>query len=473
MEMEKLSHADSREIIDRALTGLNGHNWRTVYGVLKAASGDRVQRVQRYFEKHVWDYLQCSATRQLGVHEALSHTVVSGHENRIKKLAISSDGDIAISGAGDGKLIFWNLRQKITAVNPDVHQGCVNRVLMLPNLTEALSQDTQGFLSIWDLARPVPIRFDITPDTHDTCDTVYSDDGKYIVFSTFSGTINVLDRSSGAKRNQFAINAPAESVAISHDNKFIIVGSSDGFTRVFDLSGLLFYAVHHTNECTHNSLVSYDNQYFITWPRTISCFQPSELAVYSLASGQKINAITLGRTIWSAKVTRNNKLIVGCDKSMIICFDIASLKSEKIINESSLFGGPVFDLQVSADDQYLISGEDKCNQFVWDLQGGSQATPIMLPGSLEQTNGYPIAISKNNTIIAAARNGALNIHQVRPLCEVLEKCSASLAQEQGIRGKFAFWFHKYCPMSRKFKIISACVGIASLGLCTLKIFNHI
>ncbi|WP_235018952.1 WD40 repeat domain-containing protein [Tolypothrix sp. NIES-4075] len=64
---------------------------------------------------------------------------MSGHKDRVKAVAVTPDGKLAISGAADGTLKLWNLQSGDELLTLKGHRGWVNAVAVTPDGKKIIS----------------------------------------------------------------------------------------------------------------------------------------------------------------------------------------------------------------------------------------------------------------------------------------------------------------------------------------------
>src|SRR3954470_9854787 len=117
-----------------------------------------------------------------------------GHGGPVRALAISADGQTAISGSFDSSAIRWSLARNAAEQVLRLHDGAVNAVLLLPD-GRAVTAGEDGRIGIWTPGNAKPDR--------------------------------VLEGHQG----------PIVALALSRDGKLLASGSWDRTVRVWPLAG--------------------------------------------------------------------------------------------------------------------------------------------------------------------------------------------------------------------------------------------
>ena len=110
---------------------------------------------------------------------------LQGHSQSVTAVAVTPDGQRAVSGSADQTLKVWDLAAGRELRTLEGHSRSVTEVAMTPNGQCAVSGSADQTLKVWDLA-------------------------------------------SGAIVTQFTADAPLHAVAITPDRRMIIAGDSQG-----------------------------------------------------------------------------------------------------------------------------------------------------------------------------------------------------------------------------------------------------
>ncbi|OKH19845.1 hypothetical protein NIES593_20495 [Hydrococcus rivularis NIES-593] len=293
-----------------------------------------------------------------------------GHEGDVTSVAFSPDGQTIVSGSGDGTVRLWNLEGNAIARPFVGHQGDVTSVAFSPDGQTIVSGSGDGTVRLWNLegnaiARP------FVGHQGDVTSVAFSPDGQTIVSGSGDGTVRLWDRQGNPIGLPFeGHEGDVTSVAFSPDGQTIVSGGGDGTVRLWDLFGD-----------------------FIGEP-----FRGHEDKVAAVAfspDGEKIVSGSWDTTVrlWDLQGKTIGRPFRGHEDYVIaIAFDpegklIASGSSDKVVRLWDLFGNPigqplrghtssVRSLAFSPDGQTVISASTDKSVRLWDLQGNALHRPI-------------------------------------------------------------------------------------------------
>jgi len=198
-----------------------------------------------------------------------------GHGGPVRALAISADGQTAVSGSFDSSAIRWSLTRNTAEQVLRFHESAVNAVALLPD-GRIVTGGADGKIAIWQADSPVPQRvleghvapvvsLAVSPDgltlasaswdrtirlwsltgsgeprvledhQQNVNGVAFTPDGKALVSAAYDLTLRVW-RLEGGAPTVITLPTPLNSVAVSSDGE-IVVGGADGSVFFFSASG--------------------------------------------------------------------------------------------------------------------------------------------------------------------------------------------------------------------------------------------
>ena len=163
--------------------------------------------------------------------------VQTGHLKQVNAVALTPDGQFALSGGRDCMLKLWDIRtgKEIRTFKGNSEEiSCIaistdGRVAVVGNET------ADNNLNLWDITRGKPVR------TFSGCNdritsVAFSPDGQYIIAT--SGVLLKIWRTETGEEVQTISTGSAgiNSIAVSPDGRTIVSGGEDKLIKVWDLS---------------------------------------------------------------------------------------------------------------------------------------------------------------------------------------------------------------------------------------------
>jgi WD40 repeat protein len=120
-----------------------------------------------------------------------------GHRYSITGVAMSEDGQIAVSASLDGTLKVWNLIRGIESITLMGHTDAIRAVAITPDGRLAVSASSDKTLKVWDIEHGKEL---ITLKGHTTSVRAVSitPDGNIAISASFDGTIKIWDLKIGS-----------------------------------------------------------------------------------------------------------------------------------------------------------------------------------------------------------------------------------------------------------------------------------
>ncbi len=248
---------------------------------------------------------------------------LQGHKGHVNSVALTPDGQEAVSGSSDNTLRAWDLRSGKRLRTLEGHNREVMRVAVTPDGRRAFSVSDDYTLQLWDLASSQCLRtFEGDIGWDDS--VVVASDGQRAISGSSHNTLRLWDLASGQCLRTFQGHSRAvRSVAVTPDGRFAVSGSDDYTLRVWDLT---------TGQCLH-------------------ILQGHFGAVRSVA------------------VTPDGRFAVSGSHDYTI--RVWDLTTDQCLRTLEGHFGAVISVAMTADGRYAVSAGSKDKTIkVWDLQSG-------------------------------------------------------------------------------------------------------
>ncbi len=295
--------------------------------------------------------------------------VTPGDNPPIQAVAISPDGQRAISGSDDGTLRFWDLQNGQLLQILKGHTDKVRSVAITPDRQRAVSGSDDGTVKFWDLDNGQVLQtlqghagkvrsVDITPDRQRAISG--SDDGTVKVWNLDNG--QVLRSLQGHTK-------AVTSVAITPDRQRAVSGSIDGTLKVWDVRNeqVLRTLQGHTKAVTSVAITP-DRQ------RGVSGSEDGTVKFWDVENGELLQTLqdrtNQGHThkVRSVAITPDRQRAVsGSDDGTVKLWDLNNGKLLKTLQGHS---GGVGAVAITPDRKQAISGSDDGTVKLWDVENG-------------------------------------------------------------------------------------------------------
>src|SRR6187397_911278 len=158
-----------------------------------------------------------------------------GHGGPVRALAISADGQIAISGSFDSTAIRWSLTRNAAEQVLRFHSDAVNAVAWLRD-GRAATAGADGRIAIWTSGKTEPDAV-LEGHTAPIAALAVSPDGETLASASWDQTVRVWPLAGGAARALEGHTQNVNGVAFSPDGRTLVSVSYDLTLRIWPLSG--------------------------------------------------------------------------------------------------------------------------------------------------------------------------------------------------------------------------------------------
>ena len=297
--------------------------------------------------------------------------ILKGHTQRVTSVAVTPDGQYAISGCEDQTLRVWELKTGRCILTLEGHTHHVTSVAVMPDGQYAISGCEDTTLRVWKLETGKCIR-----TLKGLVNRVYSvavtPDGQYAISGCEDETLRVWELKTGRciRTLKGHTNWQVDSVAVTPDGQYAISsGSYDNTLRVWELkTGKCIRTLEgHTYNVT-SVAVTPDGQY------AISGSGDRTLRVWKLETGRCLRTMegpsSFVSRVSSVAITPDGRhAISGSYDSTLRVWELETGKCIRTL-EGHTYN--VTSVAVTPDSQYAISGSEDATlrvwEFIWDLE---------------------------------------------------------------------------------------------------------
>ncbi len=304
----------------------------------------------------------------------------TGHEGPVMGVALSADGQRAISASADRSLRLWDVDRGTMLRCFKGHTDAVTSVALSHCDSRALSASADHTLILWDVNRGEMLRrFEGHRDA--VLKVAMHPDGRRALSASADRTLVLWDIASGAMLRRFVGHTDVvNSVAFSPDGCLAISGSSDFNIYVWDVE--TGAPIHHLcretqrerpDEVSHlpggHSNVVQDVAFGPHGTTAASVSWDLTVMYWNVITGEPLHRIEMAATsMWSVCVgPHGRRLIVGTQDSRIIVLDVGGLQQTILLRGHR---SRVRALALTPDGRTLLSGADDGTLRLWDLRSG-------------------------------------------------------------------------------------------------------
>jgi cytochrome c len=158
-----------------------------------------------------------------------------GHGGPVRALAISSDGQTAISGSFDSTAIRWSLTRNSAEQVLRFHADAVNAVVLLRD-GRAATAGADGRIAIWTSGNAQPDAV-LEGHTAPIAALALSPDGATLASASWDYTVRLWPLAGGAPRVLEGHTQNVNGVAFAPDGRTLVSVSYDQSVRIWPLSG--------------------------------------------------------------------------------------------------------------------------------------------------------------------------------------------------------------------------------------------
>ena len=292
--------------------------------------------------KNCW--LSVVAAAGLLVIAAPAAAQLRGHGGPVRALAISPDGEHAVSGSFDTSAIRWSLKRNVAEQVMRFHDAAVNAVLWLKDGRIATGA-ADGHIAVWTQGRPAPDQV-LDGHTAPVVDLAVSPDGKTLASASWDHTVRLWPLAGGTPRVLEGSQQNVNGVAFSPDGAAVISAGYDATVRVWRIDG---------SRATVHNLPSPLNSVVVAPDGEIVAAGASGQVFFLSAKGEMRGEVQAAPTpVIQLAISHDGKLVAAAGvRGSVAIIDRKARKLERTLVGPGL---PVWSVAFFPDNKTLLTG---------------------------------------------------------------------------------------------------------------------
>jgi len=309
-----------------------------------------------------------------------------GHTGPAKGVAMSADGQLAVSASSDNTLKVWDLYNGRELRTLQGHSESVRGVAMDADGQFIVSASLDKTLKFWNLSSGREL-LTLRGHVDSVRGVAMSAAGRRAVSTSSDGTLILWDLDNGRKlRTLQGHTDSVKGVAVSADGRQAVSASEDTTLKVWDLEiGRELRTLKGHSGSVRGVAVDSD------WQVAVSASSDTTLKVWNLETGHELRTLQ-GHSNWVNSVAISadaRRAVSASDDNTLKIWDLGSGREVRTLQGHS---AAVRGVAVSADGQRAVSASDDKTLKVWSLDCGREIGPLF-QGHSNWVNG--IAVSKD------------------------------------------------------------------------------
>lgn len=302
-----------------------------------------------------------------------------GHGGPVRALALSPDGETAVSGSFDTSAIIWSLKTNTARQVLRFHDGAVNAVALLPDGRIATA-GADGRIALWNAGETQP-RSVLQGHTAPIVALAVSPDGKTMASASWDRSVRLWPLSGGVPRVPEGHQQNVNGVAFLPDGRALVSAGYDATLRIWPLGGGAAAAPVLVDLPTPLNAVA------VAPDGEIVC-AGADGKVYVLSpAGELRAAIAAGETpIIALAISHDGALVAAAGiRGAVALIDLKKRAVERTLVGPGL---PVWSAAFFADSRTLLTGGADRIIRRWDAMTGEPLGDIATGGPADPLAAY-------------------------------------------------------------------------------------
>lgn len=315
------------------------------------------------------------------------------HADWVETVAVTADGQRAVSGSRDGTVKVWDLETGAEERTLVGHTGWVEAVAVRADGRSAVSGSADGTVRVWDLETGAE-KHTLAGHAGGVRAVAMTANGRRAVSGADDGAVKVWDLETGTEERTLAGHAGwILAVALTADGRRALSGSSDRAVKVWDLEkgANEQTLVGHAASVTAVAVTA-DGQ------RAISGSADGTMKVWNLETGAE-KRVLAGHAVGVTGVTMTEdgrRAVSASNDGIVKAWHLETGAEERMLGRQT---HPVTAVAVTADGLRALTASRDRTVKVWDLERDTEERPlegyvswvscvVMTPDGRRAVSGY-------------------------------------------------------------------------------------
>ena len=327
---------------------------------------------------------------------------LEGHGGPIKGVAVSEDGQHALTASFDNSVGFWSLSD--TSADPvwlDGHEAAANSVVFLSGGKRALSAGDDFAALLWDTSTNTMIAR-LEGHQGKILDLATTEDGTLAASAGWDGAVGLWDTKTGESLAMLSGHrAPVQAVRFAKNGDHLYSASSDGTIRLWDVPKKEVKRIEAKHGFGINRLVMNEASGWLAYGAL-----DGGVRILDLETGNEIADVTSGRQpVLALTLSRDGSLMgIGDGEGFI---HIVSTEDWKTIRDfRATSRGPVWALAFDGNAR-VLAGTIQNHADIW---------PIATAQSVEENNAATLSFLRDPSTMT---NGERQFERKCSICHTL------------------------------------------------------
>ena len=286
-------------------------------------------------------------------------TILHGHDSDVNTVAISENDKYIISGSADRTIRIWNLRKRQQDAIFYGHTSAVTCIAITSNNKYIVSGSVGHSLRLWDFKNQIEPKLANMRDR--VIGIAISSNDKEIIVGLINGCVNVLSLPTLIFTNTFRpcllglsgrfYHLTMCSMGITHDNKCLIYSKSNGEIYTWEINGYKHCGKPKANGSWVNSIaITSDDKYIAVGS------SDKNIKVFGLYEDLPEIITMQAHTAELAfvAITRDNMWMVSCCKDRVV--KLWNLKQKRVEATRKAYNSHISSMILTNNGNYFMVG---------------------------------------------------------------------------------------------------------------------